>query len=404
MADVYLAHLKGDAGFQKQVVIKRVKSHLAKREDLRRLFIREATLTAQLSHSNIVQVFDFGFHHGRPYLVMEYIDGVSLRQVLNSGEKLSESVVATLMYQTLSGLDHAFSRKIVHRDLSPSNLLIDKHGQLKIADFGLAKFEDEPHSSEVWGKLPYLAPEIKMGEAPDQRSDLYSVGVIGKELLGKSRSSLGSVIKQLLLPREERAAHPSFVISSFSKKSAGGKECLSEVVSIVLKKEKRHQKSQVVENTLPKLYVKKAIKKTRETIEKVRKAVKSVWKEPGTSRIAHFPWEKVTALVVVSFIWLVSSQLKPSEAVPTVPQSKLALNAIPWAHLFINGEYVGETPYMGTLAAGDHSITLINPLLKRHSKIRVRLEPGKTKKVVHSFSHNPQLVESNLLKSIKTGK
>ena len=380
MAEVYLARLRGEAGFEKQVVIKRAKSHLAKQESLRRQFIREATLSAQLSHPNIVQVFDFGFDRGKPYLVMEWVDGASLQDLTKRGASFPIEVVGSILHQALLGLEEASRHRILHRDLSPSNLLSDRHGQVKIADFGLAKLEYDPPSRELWGKLSYLSPEVKLGEAPDLRSDLYSLGVVGKELLGERQHPLTEIVNSLLLPRPERPGSTSILISSIAQYVTGGREALGALVG--------------------------GVRQIEEPLEFDVQEKKPVLNFDGrTGKIASRGIWKLSFLGLATFLWFLMippTLISPPNAAMTDPlPAKLSVNALPWAHVFIDGEYLGETPLVSKeIPAGDHALTLINPIANRHSKLFVRLKPGKEETLLHTFSKNPQVIETALLQKI----
>lgn len=153
-------------------------------------FTREARALAQLSHSNIVGVFDFGQADGLYYFIMEYVDGVNLRQAILAGEMQPKEVLA-IVPQICDALQFAHDEGIVHRDIKPENILIDKRGRVKIADFGLARLlgreQTDPRltaTQQVMGTLRYMAPEQLEGSHDvDHRADIYSLGVVFYELL-----------------------------------------------------------------------------------------------------------------------------------------------------------------------------------------------------------------------------
>lgn len=158
-------------------------------------FATEARALAQLVHQNIVTVYDFGERGDFYYLLMEYVDGVNLRQAMQAGRITPEQALA-IVPPVCEALQYAHERGIVHRDIKPENLLLNKQGQIKIADFGIAKMVGhtesneetygitrEPHATFIGGTPPYMAPEQKERAAPDHRADIYSLGVVLYELL-----------------------------------------------------------------------------------------------------------------------------------------------------------------------------------------------------------------------------
>ncbi len=198
MAEVFRGEATSVAGFKKQVAIKRVLPHLASNEKFIKMFLDEARLSARLSHANIVQVFDIGRVEGTYFIVMEYIDGVNLKAVVEYLRARSEPVsVALAVHVTVKvceGLHYAHELTdtdghplhIVHRDISPPNVLISKRGEVKIVDFGLAKAAHSVEKTEpgvVKGKFSYLAPETALGQEADSQADIYAVGIMLWEML-----------------------------------------------------------------------------------------------------------------------------------------------------------------------------------------------------------------------------
>lgn len=153
-------------------------------------FIREARALAKLNHPNIITVFDFGKIQGLYYFVMEYIDGVTLREAINGGQMAAKDALA-IVSQLCDSLQFAHEEGIVHRDIKPENILIDQRGRVKVADFGLAKLVGQDAGSEnltatqqVMGTMKYMAPEQMSGtKQVDHRADIYSLGVVFYELL-----------------------------------------------------------------------------------------------------------------------------------------------------------------------------------------------------------------------------
>ncbi len=210
MAEVWKAESLGAAGFRKAVAIKRIHRHLADTETYREMFIREACLTAALDHANIVQVFDLGEDAHGLYLVMEWVEGVTLKDIATLCEaynvQLSPALACALGIEVLRALEaaHGHSERqpdgparpspIIHRDITPSNVLLSVRGNVKLADFGLARALDSAGLTPdgvVKGKLAYLAPEIVRGHALTPSSDLYSVGLVLWEILCARRLFAG---------------------------------------------------------------------------------------------------------------------------------------------------------------------------------------------------------------------
>lgn len=198
MAEVWLARASGPSAFEKQVVVKRVLPQLAGDPTVEELFKSEARLAARLDHPNLLQVFDFGREpDGSLVLVMELIDGTSLRQVVRavrSGKVLEARRAAKLMALVCEGLHSAHELKneqgqplnLVHRDISPENILLAQSGAVKVADFGIARIEREVQltaADTFRGKVGYAAPEQIMGQPVTRQADLWAVGVTLFELL-----------------------------------------------------------------------------------------------------------------------------------------------------------------------------------------------------------------------------
>jgi serine/threonine protein kinase len=198
MAEVFIAESAGIEGFKKRVAIKRVLPNLSEKRRFIAMFLDEARLSAQLSHSNVVQVFDIGVGDNAYFIVMEYVDGADLKAVIEymkrSGRAFPVEAAVYLAQKICEGLAYAHEAtspdgvhlKIVHRDMSPPNVLITKHGEVKIVDFGLAKASSQLEKSEagiIKGKFSYLAPEAALGGDVDHRVDVFAVGIILWEML-----------------------------------------------------------------------------------------------------------------------------------------------------------------------------------------------------------------------------
>jgi serine/threonine protein kinase len=191
MAETFEAARVGEGGFEQRVCLKRVLPAFGDDPEFVARFRREATLAAKLRHSNIVGVIDAGEIDGAHYMALELVDGVDLRSYLRSlpDERLDPDTVVCIATDLAYALEHAHTT-LVHRDISPSNILLGRSGDAKLADFGIAKAiegADVTASRSANGKVPYMAPERMRGESVDARADLFSLGVVMFEALAGQR-------------------------------------------------------------------------------------------------------------------------------------------------------------------------------------------------------------------------
>lgn len=165
--------------------VKIMRDETAANTELRRRFRAESQAVAMLSHPNIVSVYDVSHSDDVEYIVMELIDGITLKQYLQKKSVLDPSEVLDFTIQTAKALEHAHSKGIIHRDIKPQNIMLLKDGMIKVADFGIASLENtiEENNGEIVGSVHYIAPEQARGEAPDARSDIYSLGIVMYEML-----------------------------------------------------------------------------------------------------------------------------------------------------------------------------------------------------------------------------
>jgi serine/threonine protein kinase len=202
MACVYRAVVRGAAGFQRSVALKRIREHLTANTEFVRMFIEEARVGSELDHANIVQVHDFGVDAEGYFLVMEWVDGIHLGQYMDvlsqRGEAMPWRYAAAICVQVLAGLAAAHERidgdgmpaPVIHRDVTPQNILLGVNGVAKLTDFGLARAMDRAPMTGpdvVKGKLSYLAPELLFGQPASVTTDLYSLGIVLWEMLAGER-------------------------------------------------------------------------------------------------------------------------------------------------------------------------------------------------------------------------
>jgi eukaryotic-like serine/threonine-protein kinase len=197
MAEVLLARVKGIEGFERYVVIKQIQPERSRDASMVKMFVDEARLAASLHHASIVQVHDIGQEHGEYFIAMEYIHGESLhallRKLATEQGRLPLDHLLTIVSAAASALHYAHEQKgpdraplgLVHRDVSPSNILVAYDGNVKVVDFGIAKAahrSTETRSGMLKGKVSYMAPEQCMGMAVDRRSDVFALGIVLYEL------------------------------------------------------------------------------------------------------------------------------------------------------------------------------------------------------------------------------
>jgi len=202
MAEVYLGEAVSVQGFKKKVAIKRVLPHLAQNQAFIEMFLDEARLSARLDHANIVSVFDISKREDTYFLIMEFVDGVNLKRILENlskrGQRMRLVDAVYLCIESLRGLSYAHELldeggkplRIVHRDVSPPNIMVTRRGEVKLADFGLAKASTQIQTTDpgvVKGKFSYLSPEAASGGEVDARADIFAIGIVLWEMLAGKR-------------------------------------------------------------------------------------------------------------------------------------------------------------------------------------------------------------------------
>ena len=250
MGEVYLACSVGAAGFQKHVVIKKLLPHLLEQKQFVEGLIREAKLLVMLNHPNIVQVLDLGVEGTDYFIAMEYVHGYNLATIIHyCAERnllIPISACVGICIEVLAGLDYAHclhspdgtAQNIIHRDVSPQNVMISKEGRVRLTDFGIAKVVNEAEgelTQNLKGKFRYMAPEVVEGKRLDQRYDLFAVGILLFEILcrrhlfsGKDDMTILSQVRKVIVPPLERY-HP------------GVTDELAQVVRYALRKNPDHR-------------------------------------------------------------------------------------------------------------------------------------------------------------------
>jgi serine/threonine protein kinase len=221
MAELFIADYVREDNFRKTLAVKKVLPHLAEKPEFTKMFIREARLAALLQHPNIVQVFDFGRIHNIYFIAMEYIHGKNLSEIMAKLKKgLAVDQAIFIVSKLCLGLEYSHSKKgdksgkplgIVHRDISPQNILISFGGEIKISDFGISKSKSEPSLTQpgvIKGKYSYLSPEEALGKPVDHQTDIFALGIVFYEILSGTRlykfdnpaDSLRSIPEKKIVP------------------------------------------------------------------------------------------------------------------------------------------------------------------------------------------------------------
>ncbi|MBI5495229.1 MAG: serine/threonine protein kinase [Deltaproteobacteria bacterium] len=241
MAELYLAKQSGMEGFEKVVVIKRILSHLATDQEFVSMFLDEARIAAKLSHPNVVQIYDLGRADDTYYIAMEYVSGRNVAHITkkarDGGQSLPVEHAARIMAGVCDGLYYAHTRKdydgkplnIVHRDISPQNILVSFAGGVKLVDFGIAKASTQlaqTRAGVLKGKYSYMSPEQVRGDKIDARSDIFAVGIVMYEMLTGQRpferdnslKTLKAIVQEKPLnPRDLNPGVPAEIVKILSK-------------------------------------------------------------------------------------------------------------------------------------------------------------------------------------------
>jgi serine/threonine protein kinase len=234
MAEVFRAKRTGVEGFEKVVAVKRILSHLSDNKEFVDMFIDEAKMVAGLAHPNVAQIFDLGKHDKNYWIAMEYVHGRDLRTIIRRaqerGLKIPLDISTYVVSKVCAALEYAHRKKddkgqpmlIVHRDISPQNILISFEGDVKLTDFGIAKAASKASTTDkgaLRGKLLYMSPEQAWGKAMDKRSDVFSLGIVFYEMLTEQKPFLGTSETSILeTVRECRVPPPTTINDKIPEK------------------------------------------------------------------------------------------------------------------------------------------------------------------------------------------
>jgi serine/threonine protein kinase len=427
MAEVFRAVGQGPQGFERPFVVKRIHPHLSDVPEFVRMFVDEAKISARLIHPNIIQVFEFGHHGGRYYIVMEPVEGIDMgwlrRQVERRRELLPTTFVAEVGRQACRGLDFAHMLRdvdgkplgIVHRDVTPPNIMVAWTGTVKVLDFGIARAGQALRTSQtdpgmVKGKMSYVAPELLDGKTADARSDVFSLGVVLHELLSGRQLFAGETDLETLKLVKEMPIRPP------SAHNRGVKPALDRVVMRALERDpdKRYRSAGEMGDDLEALVLRKSYS-TRDLARTARELftrdegisdrplaqeapISIGWEEssvvaedrsmrspattrgtspaPGRTRSHRRRWIWIAfglpAVVAVALVWAVARQSvavtrpdsEPSPSLAPSPTVRVVLDSVPQGAIVTaaairGGERLGQTPLLLTLSRSQLAVDFV---------------------------------------------
>jgi len=382
MAEVFLGRKTGTSGFEKRVAIKRILPHLAGEQAFVRMLIDEARIAAGFNHSNIIQIYELGEMDGSPFIVMEWIRGVSLLQIHRQLRQLERripppSAAALLVSAVCAALDYAHSRRdndgrplqIIHRDVSPSNVLVSHEGDVKLIDFGIAKAAQRLYMTKtgtVKGKQGYIAPEQLMGRPVDHRADLFAAGVVLYELLtGTNPFHAANELEALERARIGKVAPPSSVASGVPP--ALEQICLK---ALSVNPDRRYQRASEMEQALDQYLQDDPF--GRLDLAAWIQTLFHVAPVPGPNQPTHLvpPDSRRSPARRETIVQLF-------EEVRASLFATLNIRADhPGARVLLDGTQVGHTPLELAVPAGRHEVELRSVDWTRGATIRVELKPG----------------------------
>lgn len=389
------------------VAIKALRSTIAATSPFAAPLEREARLLGQMSHPNVILLFDFVKTELQMYLVLEYVDGPSLDGLLATGKSLSPEMVAAVGAEAARGLEHAHSRGIVHRDVKPSNILLARNGVVKLVDFGISQREMPSlhealahEDSAEFGTPAYMSPEQILGECVDARSDIFSLGIVLYQMLAGTRPfDAEDPSDQRAAAQRIRRDHPRPLRARVSDVP----RAMERIIMRALEKlpadrftsaaALAEELDEVVRETWrgsPRALVVRALKEAGVTkLEPISGATMAP--TAGPTRPLHQTLLGFGALFGVLAIGGAAIQLSSREGIASASpgedrndilpseRSSLQVVATPWAQVTIDGNYIDTTPFAKAipLLAGTHYVKLTHPEAEPETRVVV-LAPGET--------------------------
>ena len=384
-----------DEVLHRNVLLKVLHKHLANDVDLRERFVREARACAALQSEHIVQVYDLTEIDGAPAIVMEFIEGHSLKEVIASGASKNLEFAKKAAVHILRGLSIAHERGIIHRDIKPGNILVSDQSILKVTDFGLAYVAlstTVTMEGMVLGTPAYMAPEQVRGDEIDSRTDLFALGLTLVEILSGERIFEGSTYSECMkkvlafkvdeLKRFESISDPEF--DSFLEKllhpekemrfpsarealkSIGDKKYSNDVRPVSASPKKRSFIIGIAAVALVAIVVFGWISVSRQSLPEVAteyQQPQSITADPMTVKKEQIEDRPVEAVKKQSPAAIMEKSDEKNIVAVSKDSGKVYLTSTPWAKVYVNNQLIGETPIARpvTLAAGSHTVMFTNP-------------------------------------------
>ncbi|MBN2493889.1 MAG: serine/threonine protein kinase [Deltaproteobacteria bacterium] len=402
----------------RQVAIKELKSEFAKDTQLVARFIREATSLAALQHENIVNIYDFVKEDGVFLMVMEFVEGIDLFDLLEKVHRVPPTVSAAIGLAVASALEYAHYRGIIHRDIKPSNIILSRKGEVKLMDFGIARDEnlgDLTRPGTSLGTPAYMSPEQIMGVKIDFRSDLFSFGIVLYQLLtgakpfteGGGKSIMHKILNtEFIRPRKLNPNIPRalerIVLRCLAKEPADRYNSTGELRRAIEKYISHRVRFNYSGRLVAYQYHNKLV--CREEAENFVST--DILDDPEIEREdaglppplklrtiasvqAALGVAALTGLLLVHLVMGRPAGVAAHGGAVTGQPGMLKVVAWPWAEIWIDGAYVETTPVARSfsLSAGVHTITLKNPHFKDSTE-KVLIEPARTQKIKVSLQRN----------------
>jgi eukaryotic-like serine/threonine-protein kinase len=390
----------------RHVAIKALRPTIAPSSPFALHLAREAELLSKLDHENLLEVYDFVRTDAAMWLVLEYVDGVSLGDVLAKTEHLTVAAALAVGVELARALSHAHERGVIHRDIKPANVLISKRGEVKLVDFGIAHDGSSTSSPELieagstFGTPAYMSPEQILGEPLDARTDIFSLGVLLYQIIAGERPFEGSDTKSTA----QRIRHSD--ARTLAARAPGLSRAIDRTVMRCLEKLPGDRFGSTAElgASLEALLRAETASPTRDLVMNELVRAKIISQDPvprrapevgppaETSRSSLFPTVRgFFVLLVLALVGgiVIQQRAKKTEADNTGKQGPLQLTpaqagflrvvARPWAEVIVDGQRIDVTPFARPipLAAGTHYVTLKHPAAGDERRV-IKVTPGET--------------------------
>ncbi|HMJ56399.1 MAG TPA: serine/threonine-protein kinase [Polyangiaceae bacterium] len=390
----------------RHVAIKALRATIAPSSPFALHLAREAELLSKLDHENLLEVYDFVRTDAALWLVLEYVDGVSLAEILTKTEHLTVAAALAVGVELARALSHAHERGVIHRDIKPANVLISKRGEVKLIDFGIAHDGTAPSSPELieagstFGTPAYMSPEQILGEPLDARSDIFSLGVVLYQIIAGERPFDGADTKSTA----QRIRHSE--ARTLASRAPGLSRAIDRTVMRCLEKlpGDRFASSAELGASLEALLRAETASATRDLVMNELVRAKIISQDPvprrapevgppvETSRASLFPTVRgyfVLLVLALAGGIVIQQRAKKTEADNAGKQGPLQLTpaqagflrvvARPWAEVIVDGQRIDVTPFARAipLAAGTHYVTLKHPAAGDERRV-VKVTTGET--------------------------